>query len=139
MTEDARLCSRARRPVRSAATQVDEAVEDPGRLVGGLDLEPDGLGEKFEAKLEEAAAGLLPPSEVRGGEQGIAAVFKVHASRAGAPGDLDDPKVHELSPLLDPSAGVVRGSEQAIGTRTTQPGYRRMGKRCDGEGQAVDS
>ena len=88
--------------------EVDQPVEDRGRLERRFDLEPDSFGAEFEAELEETAASLLTPSKVCSGEQGILAVFESQASRPCAPGDLEDPKVHELSPLVDPSAGAIR-------------------------------
>ena len=92
-----------------AMAEVGQPVEDRGRLARRFDLEPDSFGAEFEAELEEAAASLLTPSKVCHHEQGILAVFESQASRPCTPGDLDDPKVHELSPLVDPSAGATSG------------------------------
>jgi hypothetical protein len=100
------------RPVPSALTEVDQRVEDRGRLIGRFDLEPDSFGKELEAKFEEGTAGLFPPSEVRGRKQGVVAVFESKASGPGSAGDLDDPKVHELPPFVDLSTGVV-GDERA--------------------------
>jgi hypothetical protein len=129
MTRAAPLGSGTRRPVPSAPAEVDQPVQDRSCIVGRFDLEPDGLGKEHKAELEEGAAGLLPSGEIRSAKQGVLAVFEPKASRSLAAGDLNHPMVHEMPPLLDPSAGVVgckgasnRDADHATRLMATQAG-----------------
>ena len=104
MTETALL---ARPAPGSGPAEVDETVEDGGCLLGGFDLEPDGLGQRHQAELKETAARLLAPGKVDSGENPFAAVAEPEPDRPAASLDVDHLGGEELSPLFDPGIGVI--------------------------------
>lgn len=93
----------------SAWEEADEPLENGSGLGRYLDFEPGGLGGGDKTEFEEGAARLLASSEIRGDNDRFVAVYEPKTSAPIASFDLDHPTGEELSPLLDPSVGVVSG------------------------------
>jgi hypothetical protein len=93
----------------SVSVKVDEPIENGGGLGGRFDFEPGGLREGDKTEFEEGAARLLASSKIRGSKHCLVAVYEPKTSAAPASNDLDHPTAEELSPLLDPTVGVMGG------------------------------